>query len=99
MGLCSLFTRHRSTDRTTVSASVAAKNPEPQEPPTPEQLADLQDAWAELAEAARGSGVKGFHACGRGGKPWQEDPAAVRSMATLFRRFQEENTTADVEPA
>ena len=71
----------------------------PQEPPTPEELADLQNAWAELAEAAKDSGVKGFHACGRGGRPWQEDPAAVRSMAALFRGLKEEDTTADVEPA
>jgi hypothetical protein len=72
---------------------------EPQEPPTPEQLAELQDAGAELAEAAKGPGVKSFHACGRGGKPWQEDPAAVRSMTAMLRGLSEENIAAEVGPA
>jgi hypothetical protein len=62
---------------------------------TPEEVADLKEAWAELAEAAKESAVTSFRACSRGGKPWQEDPDAVRSMATLLRHFDKENATTD----
>jgi len=61
---------------------------------TPEQLAELQETWAEFAEAVKESGVKGVHACTRNGKPWQKDPAAVRSMAALLRHVRDEDTTA-----
>lgn len=93
MSLRSLFTRRPTT--TVVSPSVT----EPQTPPTPEHLTELEEAWAELAQAAKGSGVNSFHACSRNGKPWQEDPAAVRSMAALLRRLGEQNTAAEAEPA
>ncbi|UKA73545.1 hypothetical protein, partial [Arthrobacter sp. FW306-06-A] len=65
---------------------------------TPAQLAELQEAWAEFAEAAKGSGAKSFHACTRTGKPWHQDPAAVRSMAALLRRVRDEDTTPGTEP-
>lgn len=54
---------------------------------SPEQLAELQTAWVELTEAARGSQVTSFHACTRAGGPWTEDPVAVRDVAATLREF------------
>lgn len=85
MGLRSLFMRRRSATGTAASAVVVGSETEHQEPLTPEQLAELQEAWAELANAAEGSGVTGLHACSRNGGPWQEDPVAVRSLAATLR--------------
>ncbi|PVZ52701.1 hypothetical protein C9424_19650 [Arthrobacter sp. H-02-3] len=85
MGLRSLFMRRRSAVGTAASAVVVGSEPEHQEPLTPEQLAELQEAWAELANAAEGSGVTGLHACSRTGGPWQEDPVAVRGLAATLR--------------
>ena len=62
-------------------------------PLTPEQLAELQAAWADLAGAAQDSGVKHLHACTRNGKTWQQDLAAVRSLAATLRSLREEGTT------
>ena len=96
MGLWSWFARRR-TPATAAGrrASAAAIEPKEQEPLTPEQVADLKAAWAELAEAAKESAATGFHACSRGGKPWQEDPAAVRSMAALLRRVDAEDAATE----
>jgi hypothetical protein len=52
-----------------------------------EQRAELQKAWVELTQAARGSKVTSFHACTRTGGPWTEDPAAVRAVAATLREF------------
>lgn len=94
MGLQVLFRRHKSGTRDAVSTVVGAGDPEPQEPLTPQQMAELQDAWDELAEAAEGSEVTGVHACSRNGSRWEEDPAAVRRLAATLRAIQAENTTA-----
>ncbi|ADX75262.1 hypothetical protein Asphe3_41970 (plasmid) [Pseudarthrobacter phenanthrenivorans Sphe3] len=96
MGLWSRFARRR----TPAAAAgrpvfVAAIEPKEQDPVTPEQMADLNAAWSELAEAAKESAVTGFHACSRGRKPWQEDPAAVRSMAALLRRVHAEDAATE----
>jgi hypothetical protein len=64
--------------------------PAVQEPSSPEQLAELQDAWAELAEAAKGTGATGLHACSRNGRRWEEDPAAVRGLAAILRNVRAE---------
>jgi hypothetical protein len=77
-----------------VAVSTAVTDPAAQEPLTAEELSELQDAWAELAGAAKESAVKSFHACTRYGKPWQEDPASVRSMAALLRSFPAEGSPA-----
>lgn len=92
MGLRSFFRGRRTTAGDT-AVSTAVVESQADEPLTPEQLAELQQAWAEFAEAAKGSGVNSVHACTRNGKPWQKDPAAVRSMAALLRRVREEDTT------
>lgn len=56
--------------------------------PLPEERQDeLRAAWAELMNAAGGSRVISFHACTRSGKPWTEDPAAVRDVAATLRDF------------
>ncbi|MFC0455054.1 hypothetical protein ACFFGR_00595 [Arthrobacter liuii] len=62
-------------------------------------MADLKAAWAELAEAAKESAVTGFHACSRGGRPWQEDPASVRSMAAMLRSFPAEDASIEGAPS
>jgi hypothetical protein len=96
MGLWSWFARRRKPATAAGSpAFAAAIEPKEQEPLTPEQMADLKAAWAELAEAAKESAATGFHACSRGGKPWQEDPAAVRSMAALLRRVDAEDAATE----
>lgn len=80
------------------AARVAPGQPLEQKTSTPEQVADLKGAWADLAEAAKVSTATGFHACSRGGKAWQEDPAAVRSVAMMLRRFGTEDTPTDGVP-
>lgn len=89
MGLWSFFKRRPaagSTDPAPTGIELV--------PLTPEQLAELQDAWAELAEAAEGSGVTGLHACSRNGKRWEEDAAAVRGLAATLREIQAENANS-----
>lgn len=90
MGLRSFFSRRPAAASTTAPA-VAASEPEPREPLTPEQLAELEDAWAELAKAAEGSGVTGLHACSRNGRRWEKDPAAVRGLAATLRSYKAEH--------
>lgn len=94
MSLRSLFRKRQSA----ATVFVPQCGPEQQEPKTPEQLAELVDAWAELAAAAKESGVESFHACSRNGKPWQEDPASVRGMAAILRAPGEEVAASDAEP-
>ncbi|MDQ0733534.1 hypothetical protein QFZ57_004393 [Arthrobacter sp. B1I2] len=98
MGLGSFFRRGR-TAAGDAAVSRAVVEPQAEEPLTPAELADLQEAWAEFAEAAKCSGVNGVHACTRNGKPWQEDPASVRSMAAMLRSFPAEDSSADTKPA
>lgn len=98
MGLGSLFRRRRKAAGDTAVTTAVVK-PQAEEPLTPAQLAELQQAWSELAEAAKGTGAKSFHACSRNGKPWQEDLASVRSMAALLRRARDEDTTPGTQPA
>ncbi len=96
MGLWSWFARRRKPATAAGRpAFAAATEPKEQEPLTPEQVADLKAAWAELAEAAKESAATGFHACSRGEKPWQEDPAAVRSVAALLRRIDAEDAAKE----
>ncbi|MEV8132764.1 MULTISPECIES: hypothetical protein [Pseudarthrobacter] len=95
MGLWSWFGRRKKTTGAGESGQVVAAAPEEQEPLSPEQVADLEAAWAELAEAAKESAVTGFRACSRGGKPWQEDPASVRSMVAMLRSFPAEDAAAE----
>jgi hypothetical protein len=79
--------------------STVVVQPAAQEPLTPEQLAELQEAWAELSRAAEGSGVTGLHACSRNGKRWEEDPEAVRGLAATLRNSRAGNAGADGQAA
>jgi hypothetical protein len=54
---------------------------------SPEDLAELEAAWADLAAAAEVSELTNFHACTRTGRPWTEDPSAVRAVAAKLREF------------
>ena len=99
MGLWSWFSRCKPTHDANRDAPVVARQREEQKPLTPEQMADLKDAWAELAEAADASAATGFHACSRGGKSWQEDPAAVRTVAALLRNAGKEDAGPEAAPA
>lgn len=98
MGLRSFFRRGRTASGET-AGSTAVVGPQAEEALTPEELAELQEAWAEFADAAKGSGAKSVRACTRNGKPWQKDPAAVRSMAALLRHVRDEETAPGEEPA
>ncbi|MEW1808442.1 hypothetical protein [Pseudarthrobacter sp. NPDC080039] len=89
MDLLSSFRRRRAAG--TAAPAGRVSEPEAQELPTPEQLAQLQDAWAELAKAAEGSGLTGLHACSRNGRRWEEDPEAVRGLAAIIREVRAEN--------
>lgn len=89
MGLRGFFGRRPAAGN--AAPVVAVSEPAAQEPLMPEQLAELQDAWAELAEAAEGSEVTGMHACSRTGRRWEEDPAAVHGLAATPREFRAEN--------
>lgn len=98
VGLRSLFGRRQKAAVRTVAAPITVSEPATEEPVTPEELSELQEAWAEFAEAAKDSGAKSVHACTRNGKPWQEDAASVRSMAALLRRVRDEDTKPGTEP-
>ena len=63
-----------------------ADGPETRKPLRGEQLLDLEGAWAELA-AQEASELANFHACTPTGRPWTEDPAAVRAVAATLREF------------
>ena len=97
MWLRSFFPGRQATARPP-GAAVAERIEQEPEPVTPEELAELQEAWTEHAEAARGSGVSGFHPCTRNGRPWEHDPAAVRAVAAILRDFGTKGTTADDQP-
>lgn len=86
MGLRSLFQRKAAT-KATVSPARPAAAVAQDEPLSPELLVDLRCAWDELSEAAKDSKVTNFHACTRTGRPWTEDPAAVRAVAATLREF------------
>lgn len=85
MGLRSHF--HRKSVTTAHVSPVHAVNAGQDEPRSPERQDELQAAWAELTQAARGSKVISFHACTRTGQPWTEDPTAVRDVAAALREF------------
>jgi len=85
MGLRSLFQR-KAISTARVSPALAA-NAGQDKPLSPERQEELQSAWVELTEAAMGSKVTSFHACTRTGRPWTEDPAAVRAVAATLREF------------
>lgn len=85
MGLRSLFQRKASTAAHTSPIGAAA--PIPDAPSSPELQEELRVAWAEVAEAAKASKVKNFHACTRTGRHWTEDPVAVRAVAGALREF------------
>lgn len=80
MGLRSLFRKRQLA--TATGTVISPRRPEPQSPPPSEHLADLQDAWAELAEAAKGSGVSSFHACAEAAGPGRKtlQPGAIRIL-------------------
>ncbi|WP_306907049.1 hypothetical protein [Arthrobacter pascens] len=67
-----------------VQAATAGQD-EPLPPERPEE--ELQAAWVELTAAAGRSKVTSFYACTRTGRPWTEDPAAVRAVAAALREF------------
>jgi hypothetical protein len=85
MGLRSLFQRKAAT--TARVSPVLAATAEQEEPLSTELQEQLQTAWVELTEAARGSNVTSFHACTRSGQAWTEDPAAIRAVAATLREF------------
>ena len=90
--------RQAATHPASTAAEVAEGMEHEPEPLPPEELAELQKAWAELTEAAKGSGVSGFHPCTRNGRSWERDPAAVRALAAILRDFGTAGTTAHDQP-
>jgi hypothetical protein len=91
MGLRSLFQR-KAAPAPPVVPVVEAAAPVPDAPMSPELQEELSAAWAELTEAAKASKVTNFQACTRKGRPWTEDPAAVRDVAATLREFPETNS-------
>ena len=98
MGLRSFFKRRpAAAGETAVSPAVIV--PAAQDPLTPAQLAELQEAWEEFAQAVKGTGATSFHACSRNGKRWEEDPATVRALAATLRDIRAEDTPPESGPA
>jgi hypothetical protein len=97
MGLRRLFPGNTET-ALSGPASVGTSGPGATEPLTPEQLAEIQEAWVRLAPAAERPGsTSHFHACTRNGKSWQEDPASVRAVAALLRNHQSDEPTPGIQ--
>ena len=95
MGLRGFFTRSRESETgLTAAAPTNRAEPEASEHLSLEQLAELQDAWAELSEAAQAAGVTSFHACTRDGKSWEDDLDNVRGLAATLRKLGAEGPTA-----
>jgi hypothetical protein len=73
------------------AAASAARGSTISAPPAPDaplaRQEELQAAWVELTEAAKGSRVTNFHAYTRTGRPWTDDPDAVRAVAATLREF------------
>lgn len=90
MGLKSLFQRKAAATAPAVTAPAAAVAQV--ELSSPELQEDLRCAWDELAEAAKNSRVTNFHACTRTGRPWMEDPAAIRAIAATLREFPDRDS-------
>lgn len=88
MGLRQLLARHRKRPDTETPYSAVWTSPPKREPLTPEQLEDLEAAWAELNQAFEESAVTSFHACTRDGRYWGEDPDAVRAMTATIRSLK-----------
>lgn len=86
MGLRSLFKKRPATAGDELPA---APRPEP-EPLSPQQMAELQEAWTELNQAKKDMGVTRLLACTRGGPSWEENPETVRSLAAFLRQISAE---------
>ncbi|MHA7168975.1 hypothetical protein ACX801_12535 [Arthrobacter bambusae] len=91
--------RRRPATAGAEDSTPAAGAPTEQDLLTPEQAADVEQAWVELRQAAEEAGVTAFRACTRGGSRWEEDPAAVRALAAALRSFKEADTASGSDPA
>lgn len=92
MGLRNLLGRRRT--RATAEPTVAAVERE-RVTLSPAQLADLEEAWAELRQVAQEAGVTSFRACTRDGSRWEENLDSVRAMTRTIRGLQKDK---DEEP-
>lgn len=91
MGLRNLL-RRRQTPATVMPAPSTTSTLHEYESLTSEQRADLQAARVELQQAMEDSYVTSFRACSRDGRPWLEDPDAMRAMAAIFRSVKEDTS-------
>lgn len=82
------FLGRRRTSAAAGSFAVAWPVEAERPPLTPAQLADLEEAWAELRQAAQEAGVKSFRACTRDGSRWEENPDSVRAMTRTIKDAQ-----------
>ena len=87
MGLREFFGRRRTP--AAAKPSPLASATETERPPlTPAQLADLEEAWTELRQAAQEAGVISFRGCTRDGSRWEENPDSVRAMTRTIKGTQ-----------
>lgn len=91
--------RRRRTAPDSEESTPAAGAPTGPDLLTPDQAADVEQAWVELRQAAEEAGATTFRACTRGGSRWEEDPAAVRALAAALRSFKEADTATGSDPA
>ncbi|WP_011689797.1 hypothetical protein [Arthrobacter sp. FB24] len=56
----------------------------------PAELADLEEAWAELRQAAQEAGVRSFRACTRDGSRWEENLDSVRAMTRTIKGIEKD---------
>lgn len=88
MGIRNWILRHRRP-AAVESSTGAATAPVERKPLAPEQLADLEQAWAELRRAIKESGVTSFHVCTRDGSRWEQNANSVRLMAKTLSDLPE----------
>ncbi|MDQ0241443.1 hypothetical protein [Arthrobacter bambusae] len=86
------FLRRRTARVVTEKSAPAGPVRGEREPLTPEQATDLEQAWAELRQAAEKAGVSGLRTCTREGSSWEENAGIVRSVAAALRNLQRGET-------
>ena len=82
------FLGRRRTSAAAEPFSAASPVKAERPPLTPAQLADLEEAWVELRQAAQEAGVRSFRACTRDGSRWEENPDSVRAMTRTIKDVQ-----------
>lgn len=93
MGLRNFLSRRR-TPGAAKPWSVAPAPVIERAPLTPAQQAHLEDAWAELRQAAQEAGVKSLRACTPDSSRLEDNPDTVRAMTRIIQGTQKDTEEA-----